>query len=457
MDKLLHTLGILLACTSSCALFADDAVEQRVSFRTDIAPILQENCLACHGPRKSEGGYRVDSYAELLKPGDSGETPVAASKDLASEVLRRVTSQDESERMPAESEPLTPEQIDLLRGWIESGARFDGQAPSLPLALVIPPPRYADPPQTYLRPIPITALAFSPDAAHVLASGYHEVTVWKTSDHALARRIRNIGQRVYHLAFSADGKTLAVACGEPGKSGEVRLVDFDTGEVVGVVARSSEVALDVAFRPGSNTLAVASADSLIRLVDAQTQTDVRTIASHADCVTAIAWSEDGSRLASASRDKSAKVYDGSTGELLSSYLGHGAAVRGVAILAGAKQVVSVGGDGKLHRWNIDDAAKIAEVEIGKEGYQLIRDGNDLFVPCADQRLLRIDLASNSIGREFRGHSDWVLSAAMPTAAGETDGDGEPVDRLVLSGSFDGELRLWNLSDGSVAQAWTAKP
>ena len=69
------------------------------------------------------------------------------SKDLASEVLRRVTSQDESERMPAESEPLTPEQIDLLRGWIESGARFDGQAPSLPLALVIPPPRYADPPQ----------------------------------------------------------------------------------------------------------------------------------------------------------------------------------------------------------------------------------------------------------------------------------------------------------------------
>ena len=85
-----------------------------IGFRSDIAPILLDHCLACHGAKLAEGGYRVDSYQELLKAGDSGETPVvtAASEDPAqvSELLRRLEC-DESERMPAESDPLSAEQI----------------------------------------------------------------------------------------------------------------------------------------------------------------------------------------------------------------------------------------------------------------------------------------------------------------------------------------------------------
>ncbi len=89
-----------------------------VSFRSEIAPILLDNCLACHGAKKAEGGYRVDSYEELIKAGDSGELPIAASADQVSELLRRITCEDESERMPAESEPLSPEQIELIKQWI---------------------------------------------------------------------------------------------------------------------------------------------------------------------------------------------------------------------------------------------------------------------------------------------------------------------------------------------------
>ena len=44
------------------------AQQPPVSFRKDLAPILQENCLACHGPKKAEGGYRVDSF----ETGDEG-------------------------------------------------------------------------------------------------------------------------------------------------------------------------------------------------------------------------------------------------------------------------------------------------------------------------------------------------------------------------------------------------
>ncbi|MFK7737256.1 MAG: c-type cytochrome domain-containing protein [Pirellulaceae bacterium] len=422
-----------------------------VSFRSDIAPILLDSCLACHGPKKAEGGYRVDTYDELLKAGDSGELPIATSPDQVSELLRRLTC-DESERMPAESEPLAADQIELMKKWIAAGGKFDGENASQPLALVIPPVQYADPPEVYRQVIPITATIFSPDGKLVVTSGYHELVIWNIEDAKLVRRIKNVGQRVFAMAFSADGRTLAVACGEPGRSGEVRLVDFHSGDIKGVIARTNDVVLDLAYRPGTDELAIASADSMVRIIDVQTMQEIRTIASHADWVTAVAWSDDGTRLVSASRDKSAKVYDGATGELIASYLGHGAAVRGVSILADNKQVVTVGADKKLHRWNVEGAKKVAEVGVGGEGYKLLRSGTSVFLPCSDHRLLRIDLATNKIAQEYKGHKDWVLSACcQPTKVGGEN------RHYIASGSFDGEVRIWNIADAALARCWLAKP
>lgn len=430
----------------------DDAKTDAVSFRSDIAPVLLDNCLACHGAKKAEGGYRIDSYQEMLKAGDSGELPIATASDQTSELLRRITSQDESERMPPESDPLPPEQIELVQKWIAEGGKFDGQHASQPLSLVIPPVQYAPPPEVYSHAVPITASTFSPDGKLIVTSGYHELAIWNIEDAKLIRRIINIGQRVFALEFSSDGQTLAVGCGEPGRSGEVRLVDFNSGEIAGVIARTSDVVLDLAYRPGANELAIASADSTIRIVNVETLQEVRTIASHADWVTAVGYSDDGTRLTSSSRDKSVKVYDGTTGELISTYLGHGAAVRGVSILADNQQVVSVGADNKLHRWDIVGANKVAEVSIGGEGCKLVREGSNLFVPCTDKRLLRIDLNNNTIAQEFKGHEDWVLTACYQPATSD-----DAHSPYIASGSFDGQVRIWNLADASTVRQWLAKP
>ena len=59
-----------------------------VSFIRDVAPIFLENCVACHDAKKAEGGYRIDTFTESSKPGDSGLMPLKASKDDGAELLR---------------------------------------------------------------------------------------------------------------------------------------------------------------------------------------------------------------------------------------------------------------------------------------------------------------------------------------------------------------------------------
>ncbi|MEO8269855.1 MAG: c-type cytochrome domain-containing protein [Aureliella sp.] len=456
-----------LAGLCVCILFVYSTVEiswaeeaQPISFRSDIAPILLDHCLACHGAKLAEGGFRVDSYQELLKAGDSGERPVATATDQSSELLRRLEC-DETERMPADADPLTADQIDRIKQWIAAGATFDGNDPAQILNLVIPPATYPAAPGTYAHSVPIVASRFSPDGTQIVAGGYYELTVWSVADGSLLRRIGNVGQRIFAIDFSADGKTMAVACGEPGRSGEVRLIDFSSGQVRGVVARAGDVAFDVAFRPGSEEIAVAMADSSIRIVNVTDLAELRSISSHADWVSSVAWSDDGTRLVSASRDKSSKVFDGATGDLLATYAGHGAAVRGALFSADGTHVLSAGADKTLHRWQAADGAKVVGIPLGAEPGKISRSGSNLFVPCADSRLLQIDLNENKVTKTYAGHTDWVLTAhGQPTvnadATTEATATATPTNYL-LSSSFDGQLRLWDTAEGTSIRNWLAKP
>lgn len=440
-------------CSRLCLLFCSNLFFHNallavapVSFREQVAPLLLENCVACHGARNAESGYRVDTYAQLLEAGESGERPIIPNDGEASELLRRLTTSDEYARMPPETDPLSDDQVRIVADWIKSGAEFDGADANESLPFVIPPPRHSDPPAVYHASVPITAVAFSPDGSQILAGGYHEITVWDAAKGTLARRIKNLGQRVFAIRFSPDGNSMAVACGAPGKGGEVRLVDFASGDVKAVLVRSDEVVLDVAFRPGTNQLAVASADQRIRIVDLATFEVTRTLTSHADWVTAIAWSDDGSRLVSASRDNSAKVFDGESGQLLTSYKGHAAAVRGVVMSSDGEHVLSTGSDKELHRWEVGTAKRTAALSLDGEGYKILRGNGFLLLPSADKRLLQIDLATTKVRNEFEGLEDWALSSAWNSESNR-----------VAAGSFGGEICVWNADSGELLQSWVAKP
>ncbi len=419
--------------------------EDTVSFRADVAPILLDNCVACHNAKKAEGGYRLDMYSELIKAGDSETDPINKVGDVSGELIRRLTSDDEFERMPPESDPMPDDQIKLIRRWVDSGGKFDGDDPAKPLPFVIPPPTHPKPPDKYRAPVQVTALTFSPDGKQIFSGGYHETLVWDL-DGKLVRRIENLGQQTFDIEWFPGGKQLAVACGQPGKSGEVRIVDLASGNILAVLARSTDVIWDVSFRPGTNQLAVASADKSIRLVNVDSREETLHLQSHADWVTGVHWAPDGKTLISASRDKSAKVFNVETEQLLVSYKGHGSAVRGLSVSADGKQVYSVGSDQKLHRWDLSNGRTLKTVGLGGDGFRPIAGSGWVLVPCSNRRILKVDVAKDQVLTELTGHDDWVLSVAL-----------SPDQSVVASGAYDGEIRLWNASDGKALKHWIAQP
>src|SRR5437588_2538370 len=147
---------------------------QPVSFTNDIAPILVQKCLTCHGAEKNKGGFRLDTYESLLKPGSSKEPSITLGKPEASKLFQLITTTDEDDRMPQKNEPLLAADIALIRRWILEGGAFDGPDQKSSLVTIIPPIPQPAPPAAYPRSVPITALAFSPDGSELAASGYHE-------------------------------------------------------------------------------------------------------------------------------------------------------------------------------------------------------------------------------------------------------------------------------------------
>ena len=99
-----------------------------VDFNRDIRPILSNKCYACHGPDdgKREAGLRLDDAKIATGKLESGAVAIVPHKPEASELIRRVTSSDEDERMPPAKfgKPLSKDEIATLRKWIEQGARF---------------------------------------------------------------------------------------------------------------------------------------------------------------------------------------------------------------------------------------------------------------------------------------------------------------------------------------------
>ncbi|MDB5391884.1 MAG: hypothetical protein JWM11_7530, partial [Planctomycetaceae bacterium] len=121
---MLTSLAIIV---SSSFVLAQEPAAKPVNFVRDIRPILARTCYECHGPDEEhrKGELRLDTPEGAFAKHD-GQAAFVAKHAEQSEALRRIVSTDDSERMPPpkSGKTLTPEQIDLLKRWVEQGATW---------------------------------------------------------------------------------------------------------------------------------------------------------------------------------------------------------------------------------------------------------------------------------------------------------------------------------------------
>jgi len=98
------------------------AVDRVVDFSSDVRPIFMERCASCHGALKQTSDLRLDYRTAILQGSGSGEV-VKVGDSKGSRLIEVVSGIDPDYQMPPEGDPLSKEQIGILRAWIDQGAK----------------------------------------------------------------------------------------------------------------------------------------------------------------------------------------------------------------------------------------------------------------------------------------------------------------------------------------------
>jgi len=116
---MIRVASFLFGLAAATTLVAE---QPAVDFARQIQPIFAKWCYKCHGPNADEGGLRLSSRDAALAELDSGSHAIVPGDVETSEILTRLRSTDESERMPPEGKPLTQDEITRIEQWIKADA-----------------------------------------------------------------------------------------------------------------------------------------------------------------------------------------------------------------------------------------------------------------------------------------------------------------------------------------------
>ncbi|MBX3746905.1 MAG: hypothetical protein KF833_16465 [Verrucomicrobiae bacterium] len=415
-------------------------------FRREIAPVLVEQCLSCHGPERQRGRYRVDTVSALRRAGVSGEAAVVAGDAEGSLLMRLLTADDPEERMPQGGEALGADVIERFRRWIAGGARFEGDE-SVPLVDWVEASGVEPPPAEYAYPMPVAALVGLGEDRWAMG-GLREVLV-RDGGGGLVRRLAGLPERVQALALHPDGRRLYFAGGEPGRSGAAGWLELDGDGSPRVLARASDWYLALAISPAGDLVAAGGTARDIGVWDTATGERVATLAGHSDWVLDLAFSPDGERLVSAGRDGTARVFGARSGEWFGVFRGHGAAVTAVVFGADGERVASAGRDGRIRTWEAatGGGAK-GSPGVAGQAVRLRSEGERLWSAWSDGRVREHRWETLEPVREFGEGGERLTALALAPGLGE--------GRLA-TGSQGGWVRMWETEGGAAVRAWRAVP
>ncbi len=395
-----------------------------VDFEKEILPILRRNCLACHNATDAESDLVLETPQTILKGGSEGPAVIASKS--ADSLMFKLASHGIDPVMPPEdndvgAKNLTPEQLGLLKLWIDEGAKGEVGSAGGPIVWQ-PLPATVN---------PVYALAVSPHGEYVAAGRANQIFIYSVPTKQAVSRLTDpalLEQGVYKnpgvahldivqsLAFSPDGKWLA-----SGGYRTVKLWQRPSNSQLGKLEGIEGEPQSLAVSPDGKLAAIGEAGGKVKLFDIAAGKPTKTFEGHSGPVTGVAFSSDGALLATGSQDKTFRVFNIADGKELGK-VETPAPVNAVAFVLENKQIATGHADNKVLTWHLPGTEPATPEGEKPEGENA-------------------DAGPKPI-KDFAGHGG-PISGLVSIAAGAQ----------MLSGSNDGTLRLWDAAGGNMLRQY----
>lgn len=437
----------LLGRTLTLALCLTGLATAKVSFSTQIKPILARQCAACHQPQAKQSDLAVSTFADFAKGGRKGPAFVAGKPD-ESLVIKYITGAMEP-RMPLGGK-LSDDDINLFREWIREGAADDSSNLTMVTNILRAPTIYHAPPL-------VTAFTFAPDGKMLAISGYREILLTAMPEGNLIGRLPGRSMRIHSLAFTPDGQTLAAVGGDPAQSGEVQIWDVPTRKLRHSIVASTDTLFGGSISPDGKLLACGAADKSIRLYDLATGKELRKMDHHEDWVFQTTFGVDSKRLVTVGRDRAAKLIDVESGRFIENVNLLREALTAVTRHP-KRDWVAVGGAERipyLYRMDRPRAMRIADDSTLIQKFErqdgpitalaISPDGTKLAVGAEAGDVRIYETETGNLVTRCSGHQGGIFALQFT-----------PDGANLATGGFDGTIRVYDLN-GKLARSIMAAP